>query len=235
MTRSLLAVLLLPLLAPAAPVPKLTPTMADVFGKIADEKDGCKYEMGKSGALTITVPTTHPTFEPGKQSARSPLVAKSISGDFTVTLRVSSQLPKTASLVGKAEKPAILAGLAIEYTDAPGVRVTTGVIQEFDKDEWSGHPFVSQKDGGSRYLQHNLKVLSADATWVRVSRTGEKFLTETSGDGKSWQEFDKLEIHAGKLLGDSVTVGPVAFGCIDKEFTATFDEYKIELLKDEKK
>ena len=49
--------------------------------------------------------------------------------------------------------------------------------------------------------------------------------TAYSADGKTWHEIGKHPV-AG-----SVKVGPVAFGCMDKEFAVTIDEYELNVGK----
>src|SRR5687767_8417113 len=66
MTRRIaFALLLLPLLAVAAPVPKRKPAFG-AFGDFTDPKTKCKAELAKDGTLTVTVPTDQPAVNPDK-------------------------------------------------------------------------------------------------------------------------------------------------------------------------
>lgn len=231
--RTLLVVLLLPLFAVAAPVPK-APKLEDVFGKIADPKSDCKFEMSDAAVLTVTVPTTHPAREPNSQSTIPPQLGKVVKGDFVLTVRVAHKLPKGADKQGKVSGPAVMAGVSVVSADDPKNGVTAGILRRSKGDEWPVSLFASfRSNRTSGVSEQPWRVGTADALYLRVTRKGDTIDADMSRDGTKWTTVKSTTLTD---LPDELTVGPVAFGCIDQEFSATFDQYEIKQLpKDEKK
>jgi hypothetical protein len=230
MCRLLPLLLALPLLAVAAPVPKAkVPKLEDVFGEVADPKDGCKYEMGPGGSLTVTVPKGR--VETELVSVLPPMVAREVRGDFVVTVRVALELPaKPKPAEGVKKWPTVRAGLSV-YTagDNPfdsGRSVAFWWHYYVEDVCWIGSEQFSGK--------HRLVDDKSDRTrFARITRCGDDLTGEVSADGKVWE---KLRLGTVKNLPASVSVGPFAFQTTDRELTATFDEYDIKPLpKDEKK
>ena len=213
----------------AAPVPKVnSPKLEDVFGEIADKKSECKFEMNKTGALTVTVPTTHPPAEPSPGVTCKPLASKEVDGDFTVTLKMTFALPNEAKAVGKAAAPAVVAGVSFTSVENAERGFTVGFVRRPQKKEWEWAGLMLWTDGAAE----SVFAYEGVPKYIRVSRQGEKVELETSRDGKRW---DSLATDNRHTVTGPVKIGPTAFGCIDKEFSVTFDEYKVESLKEEKK
>lgn len=227
-------------LAVAAPVPKEKAKLEDVFGEITDKKSDCKFDLNKDGALVVTVPTTHPTFEPGTASpSPPPMVGKKVTGDFVLTLRTTVAMPKAADVKGHTFQPAVMTGVSIVATDSSDIGTVIGTVRRMKGDHWTVTNFLSSWEplrGAIGPVLSNVEIGSKakpdDAVWLRITRRKWLVEVETSDDGTTWATFTPVKV---KQWGDTVSVGPVAFGCIDKEFTATFDHYEIKPLKDEKK
>jgi len=228
-------------LAVAAPVPKEKAKLEDVFGEVADKKSECKFEMNKDGALAVTVPTTHPALEPDAHSTVPPMVGKKVTGDFVLTVRVTLALPKADEVKVGSLPPAVMAGVSVVSADSPSVGARCGTVRRLKGDEWKvANLHTSRKPlppGGPGPFEINKMDVEAkgkpgDPTWLRVTRRGALVEVDTSGDGTSWVPFS---VFKEKSWGETVSVGPVAFGCIDKEFSVTFDQYEIKPLKEEKK
>lgn len=233
MLRILVALLFLPVFVVAAPVPKAVPKLEEVFGEIVDEKDGCKYEMSKGGVLTITVPAVEKDAKVERESFRPGLVAREVEGDFMVTVRIAILPSASAKVTGKEKDAEVVAGVAVAKADDPQYGALGGMGQWSVDKSWSGRFFDSRKPDktSSSSGSWDLKLKQDDCLTVRLTRRSDRVLTEFKIAGE-WQGFSNRRIEG---MTGSVRVGPVAFGCLDKEFSATFDEYKIELLKDEKK
>ena len=225
----LFALPLLPLLAVAAPVPKaMVPKIEDVFGEIADKKSECKFEMGKGGALTITVPK-------GAVGSEKPLVSKEVEGDFILTTRVKLEYPADASGGNGKKPPAVSVGLGFTSQDDTKLHSQLfWTVTSTPKAGWEGTIIFASntRKGGGIYAP---KLCSKEGSlYLRLTRQGASVVGEVSEDGVGWKVFSGAFGH--RAMADRLTVGPVAFGTIDKEFTATFDEYEIKPLpKDEKK
>ena len=67
--------------------------------------------------------------------------------------------------------------------------------------------------------------------YLRLTRKGDDFTSQTSADGKTWQGFGT---HKTTGFGP-VVVGPVATHNTTGEYAVTFDEYEIKPLTEEKK
>lgn len=234
-TRTLLVVPLLASFAFAAPVPKAeVPKIEDVFGEIADKESKCKFEMGKGGVLALTVPRTHPSIEPNADSATPPMVSKRVEGDFVLTVRTVANLPRKLDAKEQTARPAVLIGVSMMSADSPGLGITVGAVRRMKEGEWEAAQFTCFREPNyADASEAGLKVAAADPTWFRITRRAKTAHVETSTDGKKWTTFVRVGV---TMLGETLTVGPVAFGCVDQEFSATFDQYEIKpLLKDEKK
>lgn len=112
--RKGLSVLLFAALATAAPVPKLKPTMADIYGEPTADEKVCVAKMDRNGTLTLTLPTTAAAEHPANVMTRGPLIARSVDGDFTLTTRMTLDLPKTAETTHRGFPPGAAAGLCVD-------------------------------------------------------------------------------------------------------------------------
>lgn len=223
-------------LAVAAPVPKsITMKIEDVFGEITDPKGACKFEMKKDGALTITVPTDHPVGQPGAGLLSPALAGKTLDGDFSLSVRITPHLPTEVTKREGTSSPQLMAGVAVLSTENPKrIGVNAGTVRQFDNGDW-----VQKRYCDYRHLKINgLANLRAKpervptATHLRVTKRGDQVLVEMSAEGTKW-----VQVISKTLVGftGAVHVGPVVYGCIDKEFSVTFDQYELKPLTEEKK
>jgi hypothetical protein len=233
-SRVVVVLLLVAGVAGAAPVPKAQPKLEEVFGEVADKKDGCKYEMDKRGALTVTVPANADLTE--SFSPPRPRFWKEVTGDFAATVRVKLTM---SDKVGKPPRflgfPEVMAGLGVESSaDGPvGGQVVAMVKYKFrEKNQFGGdNTWDGDRDFGG--ITQGLQGKTDDARYVRLTRRGVDVTYSKSEDGQKWEEWYTRS--AGKLP-DIVRVGPLAHHTTDSEFSATFDQYEIKpLKKDEKK
>ena len=232
----LLALLLMPLLAVAAPVPKAKLTMEVVFGERTTPNSRHAVEFDDRGRLTVTVPTTVPRVRARGGELHLPLLAKEVEGDFRLTACVSSKLPAAGTSDPKEfNGAAVVFGVSVYGTADKKVRgAEFGVLWQ-DDGEWSGVLTSTSVKAGqvSRVEAGDEKKPAAPPSHLRVTRRGPRLTCETSEDGEKWEEFFTEE-HPD--LPAKVKVGPVVFGTTEQEFSAAFDEYEIKpLAKDEKK
>lgn len=228
-----LLMLLVSAVALAAPVPKAKPKLEEVFGEIADPKGECKFEMQQGDALQITVPTTHPPRDPITASINPPLLGKVVEGDFVVIAKVTVGVPKTAGKTGKVISPVAFVGVALVSADDPKTGANIGMVLRRPGDDWTGEWLECHRRKGSGGATESGRGLEPDAAvYARVTRRGDKMTAEMSADGAKWKAFSSFQLTGAT---GPMTVGPTAFGCIDKEFTATISQYEIKPLKEEKK
>jgi hypothetical protein len=234
MPRVFLALVLLPLAAVAAPMPKPVKTLADLYGEVTDPKGSCAVEMSKAGVLTLTVPGTADAVPLSKVASRRPVVGKLVEGDFVVTARVSATLPVVGDTPARAETPAAAVGVGV-FSQKDGERKEECVMGALGgfwmrgkwrvmwmDGRWSG------REGG--WATEDCAAEPGSPVHVRLTRRGDTLTQERSPDGTKW-----VKVSSGSLPGP-VCVGPVAFQCTTGEFVATVDEYELkELPKVEKK
>lgn len=220
---------LLAALALSAPVPKITPKLADVFGEPTAAKGDCTLEMDKRGTLAVTVPLAHPRCDGSLAGRLQPLAAKTVRGDFVLTVRLTVDVPDDAVSPGGLATCAGC-GVAVRYEANPDLGLVAAVERLPGRKGWS----LCRRVSGFELERGNL-VGSGRTTnggtgtesYLKLSRQGAKLTTEWSADGKTWKDGYVWVI---KGMEDAVTVGPVAYQSTDKPFTASFEGYEMKEL-----
>jgi hypothetical protein len=227
--------LLLTATAPAAPALRAKPTMADVYGEVIAPKEECQAAMARNGELTLTVPTTAKV-TPDHADYRLPQVSKTVDGDFTLTARVTLRVPAKVGSRSKEAPAAAYAGLTVFSGDVAKfdtVNCHSVSVRETGPERavtthfglyWTGNAAGGNRGGGGRAQSLCPSDREAGSpVWLRIAREGEGVTVATSEDGKEWHSTEPWT-----LIGP-VQVGAVAYGCVDQEFSATFDEYELKV------
>lgn len=234
MTRFAVVLLVAVGVAFAAPVPKpAAKKLEDVFGSSADvpgvtlemtRYDELKATVGKDAAAGIYANRIIGTFRP--------LAAKTVEGDFELTVRVTHAPPGKADLAAGTGSPTVIAGIALVAERSP--KSTASFFHEHVQagDGWKTRLTMStyHPKGGIGSDRQGGK-LEDQPVYLRFTRTGDEFKGETSTDGKKWQEF---ATHKASGYG-AVVVGPYAGHNTGGEYEVTFDQYVIKPLTEEKK
>lgn len=229
MCRTLFALLLLPAIVVAAPVPKTGgKKIEDVFGT-PFEMNGVTCEMTRKDELKATV---------GKEAAAAnertvrPLATRTVEGDFELTVRVTHSPPAAADLAAGNGMPTVFAGIGLFAENSPKHTLTLLHKHLKQGDTWkTGLSMNSQHPrGGSGTGRQNAK-LEEQPVYLRLTRQGDTFTSQTSTDGVKWQGFGTHKVQG---FGP-VVVGPVATHNTTSEYAVTFDEYVIRPLTEEKK
>lgn len=237
MPRTLFALLLLPAVALAAPVPKPPgKKIEDVFGQVA-EVSGVTCEMTKAEELRVGVSKEF-TVSTSQEHLIRPLVSKTVEGDFVMTVRVAHPPSRVADLAAVGPGvPTLSAGIAL-YADGNPKQMLT-LLHKHTKsgDTWkSSLGMNSRHDRGGSGTGRQSKGLEDKPLYMRLTRKGDEFKSETSADGTKWMGFG-----THKVAGfGAVVVGPVALHNTTADYDAVFDEYKLEVAatkeaKEEKK
>jgi hypothetical protein len=230
MTRTLFALLLLPAFALAAPVPKTGgKKIEDVFGTPAD-LNGVTCEMTRKDELKATV---------GKEAAAAadeskvrPLTTRTVEGDFELTVRVTHSPPDKADLATGNGVATVFAGIGLFAENSPKHTLTLLHKHLKQGDTWkSGLSMNSQHPRGGSGTGRGVAKLEDQPTYLRLTRKGDEFTSQTSADGKKWQGFGTHKVQG---FG-AVVVGPVATHNTTGEYAVTFDEYIIRPLTEDKK
>lgn len=233
MTRTLLALLFIPALVFAAPVPKPpAKKLEDVYGT-PGEFPGVTLEMTRKGELNATLAKEAAAGDRGHQNSLRPFTTRTVEGDFELTVRVTHAPPAAADLAAGNGNPTVYAGIALFADGNP--KHTGNLLHKHVKvgDTWkSGLSMDTQhKNGGSGTGRQNNK-LEDQPIYLRLTRKGDEFKSETSADGKKWQGFGT---HKAQGFGGSVVVGPAATHNTTAGYEVTFDEYALKPLAEEKK
>lgn len=215
-------------LAMAAPVPKAkAPKMEDVFGEVTDDKSDCKFEMNQDGSLTMSLPAATQDL-----LYRRP-VSKQIEGDFLLTVRITHTIPKGADGI-QGLAPMVSAGIVCRCDTEQRIVMFTHRPHE-EKGAWHNvwhavvwHPQRLREGGGHVFTDTAVETTS----FLRLTRRGAAFCCESSSDGEEWVKQYDLK---WRELPATLSVGPAVDHTLDKGYTATFDQYEIKPLKDEKK
>lgn len=236
MTRpACFCLLLLAAGAPAAPAPKTKLKMAEVYGEVIAPKEECQAELARDGRLTLTVPTTA-KMTPDHANYRLPQVSKTVDGDFTLTARVTLRVPAKVGSRSKEAPAAAFAGLTVFSGDVSKfdtINCHSVSVRESGPERavtthiglyWTGNAAGGNRGGGGQAQSLCPRDWEPGSpVWLRIAREGKGVTVATSADGKTWQSTEPWT-----LIGP-VQVGPVAYGCVDKEFSATFDEYELKV------
>lgn len=237
-----LSLLLVPALALAAPVPKVTEKqkIEAKFGKIVDPKGDSKFALD-GDKLTVTVPanetrgygysadpddpTDHTKF---KKTNTCPRVEFEAAGDFTLTVRVKLTLGAKAKEAGDNRNLAYVAA---------GVQVASG------ENDWHSFGPVQMRGvvTSSEYTFESPGAFSEgvgatigdvtpvpDEVWVQLMRVRNTLNYSTSTDGKSFA----VKFTSDKCpKDDTVRLALVAQHSSDTAHAVTFDEFKVEAVK----
>jgi len=229
MPRAVFALVVLPLVSVAAPVPKSKPALGE-FGELAVPKVKC--ELSEGGVLTMNVPSDEPGPKPNGKSAVAPTVMKAVEGDFVLAVHVTQTLPsETVPRPINAPGAGVAAGVALVGKDDRKTRLCAVVHWDASPSGWrASNRFAFHQSAGRSGGLGSVPAAYQPTQEVifRVTRRGSEVGVEASGDGKKWQEVCSSSL---KGLSESVMVGPFASQTGGVEFTTTFDHYEIKPLE----
>lgn len=230
MPRFLSVVLLCPLVALAAPVPKPPPKkIEDVFGTPA-EGNGVTLEMTRRDELKVTEGKEAATAV-NSQAKTRPLTTKTVEGDFELTVRIAHAPPADKELaVTGPGIPTLSAGIALFSRDNPKCSLTLFHKHTMPGGWKSQLSMSSQHERGGSGTSRQAQKLEDQPLYLRLTRQGDEFRSETSGDGKTWQRFGTHKVQG---FGP-VVVGPAAVHNTSGAYEVTFDEYQIKSLTEGK-
>jgi hypothetical protein len=227
----LLTLLVIPLLAVAAPVPKETPAdkMKRLFGEVADAKKGYDFTLdGDKLVVTMASNASHNLAE-----KTLPRVEQEVKGDFEMKVVLTFAPPKGKG--ADAVSGVVAAGLSVWVEDgrnmvfAPsywplstGKNVVEWLCGNFVRDhtpklakDWS-YTHDPRKDVRA-FTSHNL----------RLVRSGGELTITDSEDGKEWGVARIYKL----TLPDTIRVGVFGLNTTNAECTATFSDFTVTPLK----
>lgn len=222
MSRGLLilAASVLPLVAQAAPVPKLKETppqkMARLFGAATLPDDTCKAEMA-GDALRLSGGGTEHVWHAGPEGMKIPFVGREVRGDFVLTVRVKAvDLPEAGSVTG-------VAGLFLMGDGNTTLDHSLYLTGNRDQASRRGWLRVTAAGNQVNTKEDQNEAFKADELSLKVERVGTKVTASVSADGKEWAELAAHEMALDKAVTAGVFVahtgGP--FAAEFREFTVT--------------
>lgn len=237
-TRLALSLLFASAVAGAAPVPKQLPRTFENFGTVAEIK-GVKCDSSRPGEVRIRLSADAATESDAHEKAR-PNVARTVEGDFELTVRITHAPADAKTVAASAGKGEVIAAAGIALYKPDGTRGTMVVLNRLSKgdDAWdtyfkmdARYETKKARGGIGDLTQHH--TFANAPVYLRLTRRGDEFTTTESEDGKAWTPVFK-ESHTILGLGD-VAIGPVAVHNTTGRYEVTFDEYTLTQPAKEKK
>lgn len=214
-------------LAAPAPPPTEKEKIAKLWGKTVSPSDECQFKL-TGAALTIR---THGPPVRGlilKEKATMPRVARTVTGDFELTVKVADATAPNRDPNHTDAWPRTRAGLYVSggghglewhlsqyYSKQNGV-----LVEDLTRMLWvdSWYP-----GGGSG---RSMGAVEANrSTYLRVTRVGKTVSVSHSADGKEWSEPHTPR--KAPEFPDEVTVGVFLDHSTHQIADATFDEFRV--------
>ncbi len=188
------------------------------WGEVVDPVGDCKIAADK-GRLTITVPATLHDLRADKNFA-APRLLQEIEGDFIAQVKVSG-FPVPAAHTSTAVASYAGAGLVVWNKNRCLARLMrAGEGEAADPRAYVHSEVLQLKNPGA-----HLGFLTEAPAYLQIERRGNTLLLRHSTDGRTWsdpQTADNLD------LASKLQVGVAAINAVKKEYTFTFDEFKLE-------
>jgi hypothetical protein len=232
MRRAVPLLLLVPVIALAAPIPAPSEKeqIAKLWGKVYAPSD--KYEFKLNGkALTIRTAgePTHEAFA-GKPST-IPRVSRTVTGDFEATVKVMDAAFPNAKGKYEAGGPDLRAGLFVEggfkFLDIELFQYygnNNGVLWEKpNRVVW-----FNVRGGGKGEGRHVQHAEPNKPLYLRITRKGKVVTMAHCFDGKEWGVSDVPLAYQPLELPDEVTVGVFLAHSTHQIADATFSDFTLE-------
>lgn len=234
--------LLVPALAVAAPVPKVTDTqkIEKLYGKVVDPKGGSKFALD-GDKLVITLPANETRsfdYEGGlrgdvkqlKRFTTAPRVERDVEGDFTATVRVTITLdPKVTPIREGYVWSFLCGGIQVSWSDHDWYYL--GAMQKLKKGRTLVKCYSFESPGGISKgggIQVSNETEPPDAVWIQLKRTGKEVVYSVGPDTKA---LKVILSHPNGAPEGKLTLALSAHHSSDKPHTVTFDQFKVEAKK----
>ena len=236
MSRAAIVLLFACGLAVAAPVPKEKVKTLGDFGEVTDARGECSLELKPAGVVRVAVPKEEPPFVLEHQKLPPVLTRKAIEGDFVLTVRVTHTPPSEAGNAKENRFNLVATSAGVAVVGEGGGKESVVLVHRHVKKQSDGwvsgvSHFTNHSKGSTGKVEAGAELVT-EPVWLRLTRRGETVVSEASADGKKWAE---VVSHPTLGLGTKLTVGLIAYQSTDSDYQATFDEFKIEPLTEDKK
>lgn len=200
-----------------------TPVAVPDFGELFNPGKDCKHKS-QDGSLMLTLPASvHDlSVEIGRMNA--PRVVQAVKGDFVVQVKVSGVTHPGAQSAIAGRKPFCSAGLLVSQDQGNYIRLERAALLNGSVN--SIYASWELRQGGKFVRQGNASELplTGEATWLRMTRTGDSFVGEASNNGQDWTKLPAIN-----LVGNTteLRVGILAVNDTPAPFSPQFSEYSL--------
>jgi regulation of enolase protein 1 (concanavalin A-like superfamily) len=188
------------------------------WGTAIDPDGDCKIE-DKGEGLEVAIPATHHDLNADNNKLNAPRVLREVTGDFTMTVKVSGGFKPSAKSTNPKAVPYIGAGIVVWQDSDNYIFLGRAAINRSNK--ISEFAAFEEREWGTRGALNNRGV-DPGGVYLRVERRNNRILGYTSKDGKKWARLDPMETS----YPASLKVGLYAInGCTDP-ITVRFDDFQ---------
>ncbi len=197
------------------------------WGTATDSDKDCEYRFtADQRKLCITVPATTPHDLSPVRGLNAPRVLRSVSGDFTVQVKITSDFKPGVNSTGKG-RPFNGAGLLIWENEGNFLRIERNAYWLSPEELYCYPPLIeywrNREYGGVNSDPTDATYFQGRTTWLKANRQGKNVSVSMSHDGKEWNEVKTFQVE----MAEEVLVGVAAVNTSDAPFTVDFEELKI--------
>jgi regulation of enolase protein 1 (concanavalin A-like superfamily) len=198
------------------------------WGAFVDPAHDCQAKSS-DGKLTITVPGTEHNLNPTPafNNILGPRALQSVTGDFTVQVKVSAfPPPEPNTSTDNQGHSFVSAGLLVWKDDQSFIRFMRGGLGERRVLFTHLETFDQGKRKKSDFSIHRLEeaAIPDKPLWLRIERKGDAMTLSRSLDGQKWEEF------ATQHLADwpaQLSVGVGVVNATNKDFAPQFEQFEL--------
>jgi regulation of enolase protein 1 (concanavalin A-like superfamily) len=199
------------------PHPEPDGTPLGDWGIAINPDNDCKID-DKGKALEISIPNTHHDLNADNDKLNAPRVVREVTGDFSITVRVTGSFSPGAKSTNPKAVPYIGAGIVVWQDSNNYVFLGRAAINR--KNKVSEFAAFEEREWGTRGAVNNHGIDPGDV-YLRLERRNNRLLGYTSKDGRTWARLDPME----PTYPATLKVGLYAInGCTDP-VKVRFDNY----------
>ncbi len=198
--------------------------MKRLYGELKYRHDECSITLGKKDQLVIEQTRYHQLYSCYGYNRIPPFCEKSVTGNFIITIHCKPRISAEAkynmqAMPFQSNFASCYGGLSL-YCENFDLTFTTSLSTNNDK-HTTGYSWMCPQAGGTSTFGDKHYV---SGSYLRITRKGNKFIGETSVDGKKFTLFGQCEV---KTIQDTIHVGPMIFHNTDSTCSVIFDDYTI--------
>jgi regulation of enolase protein 1 (concanavalin A-like superfamily) len=159
------------------------------WGLAIDPDHDCQI-VDQGSVLEISVPNTHHDLNADNDKLNAPRVMREVTGDFTMTVKVTGAFKPSDKSTNPKAVPYIGAGIVVWQDSNNYVFLGRAAINRRSK--ISEFAAFEEREWGSRGALNN-RGIDPGGVYLRLERRNNRLLGYTSKDGRSWSRLDPME------------------------------------------